>query len=103
MDLAVYGSLWQVVTTKDPITEEMIKLQPAAIIHWMREVSDGLAFLHDHGIVHKDIKGQNILISEQLIAKIADFGIAKDTGGSASMQISLHGGTLGKIDLIMDI
>lgn len=95
MDLAQYGSLWQVVTTVDPTTDEAIAIQPAAIIYWMRQVSDGLAYLHQHGVVHKDIKAENILITEQLIAKIADFGIAKDTGGSASVAKSVGGGTPG--------
>ena len=63
MDLAQYGSLWQVVTTVDPTNDEAIAIQPAAIIYWMRQVSDGLAYLHQYGVVHKDIKAENILIT----------------------------------------
>jgi mitogen-activated protein kinase kinase kinase 17/18 len=41
------------------------------------EILSGLVYLHDIGIVHCDIKGQNVLIGSDGRAKIADFGCAK--------------------------
>jgi mitogen-activated protein kinase kinase kinase 17/18 len=41
------------------------------------EILSGLVYLHDIGIVHCDIKGQNVLIGSDGQAKIADFGCAK--------------------------
>lgn len=42
-----------------------------------RDVVCGLEYLHFHNIVHRDIKPQNILLTDELIAKIADFGQAQ--------------------------
>ena len=38
----------------------------------------GLNFMHEKKIIHRDIKGGNILISEDGVVKLADFGLARD-------------------------
>ncbi|KAI9225401.1 MAG: kinase-like domain-containing protein, partial [Piptocephalis tieghemiana] len=42
-----------------------------------RQVASGIAYLHDRSILHRDIKGANILINEEGVCKISDFGISK--------------------------
>ena len=37
-----------------------------------------MAYLHERGIMHRDIKGGNILLTKDNIIKIADFGLARD-------------------------
>lgn len=43
------------------------------------QVARGLAVAHDAGVVHRDIKAQNVLLGEDGVAKLTDFGIARLT------------------------
>ncbi|KZW01245.1 calcium-translocating P-type ATPase [Exidia glandulosa HHB12029] len=53
------------------------KVQSVAVkLELLSQVAQGLKYLHDHNIVHGDIKGANVLISEQGTALLADFGFS---------------------------
>jgi serine/threonine-protein kinase len=43
----------------------------------MRQILSGIAFAHQKGFIHRDLKPSNIIISNEGIAKIMDFGISK--------------------------
>ena len=46
-------------------------------LKWLSEIAEGLSSAHQKGIAHCDLKTDNILITHNNIAKVADFGIAK--------------------------
>ena len=52
------------------------KLTVTEVVDIMSQISDGLSVAHDSYIIHRDIKPQNIMILENGMVKITDFGIA---------------------------
>src|SRR4029450_924157 len=55
------------------------KVRPSLeqVVAWVRELAGALAYAHDQGIVHRDIKPQNIMIDAVGRPQIMDFGLAK--------------------------
>jgi hypothetical protein len=49
---------------------------------WCRALAETLQFVHEQGIVHHDIKPENILFGDDESLRIADFGVANSNGGT---------------------
>ncbi len=51
----------------------------------------GVQYLHQHKIVHRDIKPHNIFINEEGVLKLADFGISKAIDHTTQKAMTLVG------------
>jgi serine/threonine-protein kinase len=53
------------------------------------QVAEGLAYAHQHGVVHRDVKPANIMLSATGLAKITDFGIARMRSAEVKTQTGI--------------
>ncbi|KAL9128903.1 MAG: hypothetical protein Q9217_002525 [Psora testacea] len=69
-------------------------LQEPLIRNFVRQILAGLSYLHGRDIIHRDIKGANVLVDNKGNIKISDFGISKRVEASALLQPQKNGGHL---------
>jgi serine/threonine-protein kinase len=75
---------------EDLIARRTFAVEDALIT--FQSICEAIAFIHHHGIIHRDIKSQNIKLTAAGAVKLLDFGIAKD---SASHSMTQTGGVIG--------
>ncbi len=80
------------IELKDKIKSGSIGIEDA--INIAIQIAEGLEAAHNKGIVHRDIKSQNIMITGDGKIKIMDFGLAKIRGGP---QLTKIGSTVGTV------
>jgi serine/threonine protein kinase len=61
------------------LLDRVRRLPPELALHVAAEICRGLGYAHGRGVVHRDVKPQNILVSREGSIKVADFGISRTT------------------------
>ncbi|KAK0257176.1 ATP binding [Friedmanniomyces endolithicus] len=61
-------------------------LPEGLIANFVRQILNGLSYLHSEDIIHRDIKGANILVDNKGTVKISDFGISKRVEASTLLS-----------------
>jgi len=86
MDLCA-ESLGTLIANEGPLAED-------EIVRIARDVTNGLAFAHRQGVIHRDLKADNVLLHSDGSAVITDFGIARAISGYvASTGVNMTIGT----------
>ncbi len=80
--------------TLNDIIKERAPLQAEEAVKIASQICDALDHAHQNGIIHRDIKPHNILISKSGRIKVTDFGIAR---AAASSHITQTGAVLGSV------
>lgn len=71
MQYCAGGSVTDLVKS---LKEQGERLPEAVIAYILREVLSGICYLHSSCIIHRDIKGQNVLLTSDAQIKLIDFG-----------------------------
>ena len=74
--------------------QEFAPLSPARTLQIMKQLTSAMAHAHENGIIHRDIKPQNVLMNEDGSVKIADFGIATSLNATGLTQTNSVMGTV---------
>jgi hypothetical protein len=84
MEYVSGGSLADLIQDEAP-------LPPRRVIPIIAQLADALDYGHRHGIVHCDVKPQNVLIDDSGRPKLVDFGISRSTAGTAALTDTVSG------------
>lgn len=74
--------------------QEFSPLSPAKSVHIMKQLTSAIAHAHENGIIHRDIKPQNILMDAERNVKVTDFGIATTLNATSYTQTNSVMGTV---------
>lgn len=74
------------------LVEQNGPLSPARVIYLIKQVAGSLVEAHDAGLIHRDLKPQNIMVcrrgGKSDVVKVLDFGLVKQTQASESVQLT---------------
>lgn len=75
MEFMPSGSIRTLLNKFGSFQEKLVK-------KYTKQILEGLEYLHSNGIIHRDIKGANILVDRDGSVKLTDFGAAKHLGSA---------------------
>ncbi len=84
------------ITLKQYLTQKG-RLDYEEATNFIIDIAEALKCAHEHGIIHRDIKPQNIMLTSDLTPKVTDFGIAR---AITSATITMTNQTMGSVHYI---
>ena len=80
--LAKKGSLYDLLhIRKEKPTEQQS-------LTWAKQIAYGMAYMHEHDLVHLDLKSSNILFSDEMVAQVCDFGTSRFLDQTITMSVA---------------
>ncbi|KAJ8954615.1 hypothetical protein NQ318_003149 [Aromia moschata] len=75
MEFCPYGPLFNLLKNqKNVVTINRV-------VSWAKQIANGMHYLHMHKIIHRDLKSPNVLIGDDEVIKISDFGTSRTWNG----------------------
>ncbi|KAK3578064.1 hypothetical protein CHS0354_032712 [Potamilus streckersoni] len=83
MEYCPYGQLYEIL-------RDGKNIPPSLTLEWSKQIASGMNYLHNHKIIHRDLKSPNVLIGKNDLVKISDFGNSR-TWNEKSTKMSFAG------------
>lgn len=74
-------------------TLDKLRLEPKRAVEVMRDVAEAVEHAHQHGVIHRDLKPQNLMIGEDGRVWVMDFGLARQLRAGTTLTVA--GGIVG--------
>lgn len=75
-----YVEGWNLAQAAEQARQLHVPISPGVWRHWVDGIWSGLAYLHEKGVVHRDVSPGNVLVARNGTVKITDFGISRAAG-----------------------
>ncbi|XP_033728080.1 mitogen-activated protein kinase kinase kinase 13-A-like [Pecten maximus] len=83
MEYCPYGQLYEIL-------RDGKEIPPQLVLDWTKQIASGMNYLHNHKIIHRDLKSPNVLVAKNDVVKISDFGTSR-TWNEKSTKMSFAG------------
>ena len=77
MEYCPYGSLYDHL-------KDGKEIAPKRLVDWTKQIATAMSYLHQHKIIHRDLKSPNILIGSSESIKISDFGTSREWNNAST-------------------
>jgi serine/threonine protein kinase len=81
-------------TLFDVLYRDRIRLTTALVRKMALQAAEGLAYMHELGFLHRDLKSSNVLVDGSYNVKLGDFGLARDQSGANAAAAGGLSGTI---------
>jgi serine/threonine protein kinase/formylglycine-generating enzyme required for sulfatase activity len=70
----------------------------AQVVRYVLDAARGLAYAHQRGIVHRDVKPSNLIVDPSGVVKVLDLGLARTSAAMAGAELTLPGDVVGTLE-----